>query len=252
MNKARLSLFFALLISLSSIGCSTIDQIDASTPEGAYKLAQEYEKDERYEEAIQKYQDVRAKHPYSHFATQAELKIADLQFDREFYVEAQSSYQLFKDFHPKHPQSDYVTFRLGLSYYNQLPKTIDRDLGAADKAILYFDEVMNSYPQSTYAAEAKAKKESALRMLAEKELYVADFYFKREVFDSALPRYEYLLKTYPNLGLEPRALYGAARSAFETGEKDRGVQHYSKLTSLYPSSPEAQRAKNEFGKYGAN
>src|SRR4051812_20700491 len=107
--------FFALLavtqIALQ-FGCSSIDKIDASTPEGAYKLAEAYEKDERYDEAVQKYQDVRTKFPYSKLSTQAELKIADVNFKREAYAEAQASYQLFKDFHPKHAQIDYVTFRL--------------------------------------------------------------------------------------------------------------------------------------------
>lgn len=243
----------ALVIgSAFTTSCSSIDKIDASTPEGAYQLAEEYEKDERYDEAVTRYQEVRTKFPYSKFATMAELKTADVHFKREAFVEAQASYQLFKDFHPKHPQIDYVTFRLGLSYFNQLPSTIDRDLSVADKAILYFDEVSTSYPNSPHVAEAQAKKAAAIKMLAEKELYVADFYTKRKTYDSALLRYEYLLTTFPNSGLEPRALYGAARSAFETGEKDRGLQHYRKLTSLYPASAEAKQARNEFEKYGAN
>ncbi len=240
------------LAFIVSAGCSSIDKIDASTPEGAYQLAEEYEKDERYDEAAQRYQEVRTKFPYSKYATMAELRAADVHFKREAFVEAQAAYQLFKDFHPKHPQIDYVTFRLGLSYFNQLPSTIDRDLSVADKSILYFDEVATSYPGSQHVAEAQAKKAAALRMLAEKELYVADFYVRRKTFDSALLRYEYLLKTFPNSGFEPRALYGAARSAFETGEKDRGLQHYRKLTSLYPSAAEAKQARDEFERYGAN
>lgn len=240
------------LVSALLIGCSSIDKIDTSTPEGAYQLAQEYERDERYDEAAQRFQEVRTKFPYSKFSTMAELKVADVHFKREAFVEAQAAYQLFKDFHPKHPQIDYVTFRLGLSYFNQLPSTIDRDLAVADKAILYFDEVTTSYPNSQYVAEAKEKKAAALRMLAEKELYIADFYMKRKTYDSALTRYEFLLKTYPNSGLDQRALYGAAKSAFETGEKDRGLQHYRKLTSLYPSSAEAKQAQGDFERYGAN
>lgn len=251
MRMVSLSIVISFFIALVA-GCSSIDKIDASTPEGAYKLAEEYEKDERYEEAVQKYQDVRSKHPYSKFATQAELKIADVHFAREAYIEAASAYQLFKDFHPKNPQSDYVTYRLALSYYNQLPSTIDRDLSVADKAILYFDELLNSYPQSQYVADARKKKEAAIKMQAERELYIANFYFKREIFDSALARFEFLLKTYPNLGLDSKALFGAAKSAFSLGDKERGLQHYHKLTGLFPSSEEARKAKSEFSQYGAN
>ena len=234
------------------MGCSSAEKLDTATPEGAYKAAEELEKDERYEEAIQKFTEVKNKHPYSRFATLAEMHIADVQFKREAYIEAQNAYQLFKDFHPKHPQADYVTFRLGLSYFNQLPSTIDRDLSLADKSILYFDEVINSFPSSQYVAEAKTKRDAALKMLGDKEMYIAQFYFKREKFDSALKRFEYILKTYPSLGLDAGALFGAAKSAFETGERDRGLQHFKNLTSLFPSSDEAKRAKSEFGKYGIN
>jgi outer membrane protein assembly factor BamD len=233
-------------------GCATNETVDASTPEGAYKIAEDLEKDERYEEAIAHYTDVKNKHPYSRFATMAELKIADVHFKREAFIEAQNAYQLFKEFHPKHPQSDYVTFRLGLSYFNQLPKTIDRDLSVAEKAILYFDETINSYPNSQFVAEAKSKRQDALKMLAEKEMYVANFYFKRKKYDSALKRFETVLKTYPNLGFDSQALFGAAQSAFESGEKERGLQHLKNLNSLFPTSDEAKRAKNELQKYGTN
>ena len=233
-------------------GCSSAETVDTSTPEGALKVAEDYAKDERYEEAIAKFAEVKNKHPYSRFATLAELKVADLHFQREAYIEAQNAYQLFKEFHPKHPQIDYVTFRLALSYFNQLPDTIDRDLTLAEKAILYFDETINSYPSSEYVKEAREKREAALKMLAEKELYVADFYEKRKNYDSAMKRFEAVLKSYPNLGFDARALYGAAQAAFESGEKDRGSQHLKNLYSLYPSSDEAKRARDEFTKYGAN
>jgi outer membrane protein assembly factor BamD len=243
-----LQVAFAGVLAVSFTACTSAEKLDTSTPEGAFKQAELFEKDERYEEAIQKFSEVKNKHPYSRFATEAELRIADLQFKRDSFIESAAAYQLFREFHPKHPRVDYVTFRLALSYFNQLPPTIDRDLAVADKAILYFDEVLSSYPSSEYVTEARNKRGEALRMLAEKEMYVANFYTKRKIYESALKRYEYLLKTYPNVGLDAEALYGAANSAFKSGERERGQQHLKNLYSLYPSSDEAKRAKNEFEK----
>ena len=241
-----------VMLALTLSGCSTSEKLDTSTPEGDFKHAEIFEKDERYEEAIQKFSEVKNKHPYSRFATEAELRIADLQFKRDSFIESAAAYQLFREFHPKHPRVDYVTFRLALSYFNQLPPTIDRDLAVADKAILYFDEVLSSYPQSEYLAETRTKRGEALKMLAEKEMYIANFYAKRKTYESALKRYEFLLKTYPNQGLDAAALYGAAESALKSGEKERGQQHLKNLYSLYPASDEAKRAKNEFEKLGTN
>jgi len=237
---AVLSIIFQIVV-----GCSSADKYDTSTPDGAFKQAEELEKDERYEEAVAKFIDVKNKFPYSKLAPQAELKIADIQFKRESYIEAQAAYQLFKEFHPKHPQSDYVTFRLAMSYFNQLPSSIDRDLSVADKAILYFDEVIRSFAASPHVEESKKRRSETLTMLAKKELYVANFYAKREKFDSALSRYETVLKLYPNLGLEPEALFGAARCAQKAGEKDRAAQYLKSLHSQFPNSDQARRAKDE-------
>jgi outer membrane protein assembly factor BamD len=239
-----------MLISVALGACSSGDLKDSATPEGAYAIAEEYEKDERYEEAIQKFREVQNKHPYSRYAVMAKLKVADINYLRENFIEAQNAYQLFKDLHPKHEKIDYVTFRLGMSYFNQLPSTIDRDLSQAHKAILYFDEVLTSYPKSAHAKEAADRKADALKKLAEKEKYIADFYFKHEQFDSALRRYEKVLKEYPTAGLDLWILYGASASALRTGEKEKGKLYANKLIQQFPGSSEASKIKNEMEKNG--
>ena len=249
MSRVKSLVFFGLLWTAFGVGCSSTPDIDTSTPEGAYKLAEKYEKDERFEEAIVQYTAVKNKHPYSKLATESELRIAEIHFKREEYVESQSSYQVFKEMHPTHPQIDYITYRLGLSFYNQLPSTIDRDLSVAERAILYFDEVIQSYPNSTHVAEAKDYKQKALKMLAEKEDYIANFYFIRDHFESALVRYEGLLDKYPGLGFDEHALYGAAVSAYKIKEMGKAKNYYRKLISDFKDSTEAEKARRELGSY---
>lgn len=244
------SLIFAALFSMTAgalVGCSSAQTIDTSTPEGAFKLAEKFEKDERYEEAIAEYTQVKNKHPYSKLATESELRIADIHFKRDEFVEAQNAYQVFKEMHPSHPMADFVTYRLGLSFYNQLPPTIDRDLSVAERAILYFDEVVQSYPKSQYVKDARDYKEKALTMLAEKENYIGHFYFIREHFESALGRYESLLDKYPGFGLDAKALYGAAVSAYKIKELNKAKNYYRKLVTDYKDSSEAQKARGELG-----
>lgn len=246
-SPVRALIALSLLVSFAIAGCSSAEKIDSSTPEGAFKLAEQYEKDERFEEAVAKYSDVKNKHPYSRYAILAELKIADVQFVRESYIEAQYAYQTFKDLHPKHPQMDYVTYRLGLSFFNQLPSTTDRDLSLADKAILYFDEVLASYSKSQYAKEAAEKKTEALKMLADKELYIANFYVMKKQYGSALGRFETILRNYANVGeYAQKALYGAALSAEKTGDRDKLQRFVKSLLAQFPDSAEASKAKSEF------
>jgi len=229
------------------LGCATPEKIDLNTAEGAFKRAQRFEKNDRYEEAIAQYINIKNKHPYSKFAIEAELRVADINFKRENYIEAQSAYQLFKEFHPSHPKSPYVTFQLAMSYYNQLPEVIDRDLSLAKKAILYFDEVIQSFPQSKHVAVAKKNKTNCLRKLARKELYIADFYFTRDIFGSALGRFEGLLAKYPKLGFEPEALYGATVSSYKIKALKKAHSYYKTLVFKYPNSSQAKKIKNELG-----
>jgi outer membrane protein assembly factor BamD len=248
MSRLKCLLFAVILMSTFGLaGCSSTPDIDTSTPEGAFKLAEKYEKDERYEESIAQYTQVKNKHPYSKLATESELRIAEIHFKREEFVEAQSSYQVFKEMHPTHPQIDYVTFRLGLSFYNQLPSTIDRDLSVAERAILYFDEVVQSYSKSQYVAESRDYKQKALKMLAEKEAYIGHFYFIRDHYESALGRFEGLLDKYPGLGFDAPALYGAAVSAYKIKELNKAKNYYRKLNSEFKDSPEAEKARHELG-----
>ena len=171
--------------------------------------------------------------------------MADAYYKQESFPEAQVTYQTFKELHPKHANIDYVTFRLAMSFFMQLPETIDRDLALTASAILYFDELVVRYPNSTHVAEAKEKKTECLKKLASKEEYIADFYFIRKKYDSALNRYELLVKNYPNLGFEARALSRAAIAAARIGELDRAKSLVQKLRTQFPDSSELSAAERE-------
>jgi outer membrane protein assembly factor BamD len=241
-----IKLLVTLFTATAMLACSS-DEKKADTAEGAYEIAKEFEKSERYEEAIRHYQEVKNKFPYSKYATLAELDLAETYFKQESYPEAQVAYQTFKELHPKHADIDYVTFRLAMSYYNQLPETIDRDLALTQNAMQYFDEVAVRYPNSKYVAEAKEKKADCLKKLAEKEDYIAHFYFIREMYDSALGRYEGLLKKYPQLGFDAEAMAHAAICAVKIGEMDRARAWINKLKAAFPGSSELAAAERIVG-----
>ena len=237
----KLLFIFTILSIFSS--CAS-EEKNADTPEGAFKIAKEYEDSERYEVAIQKYADVKNKFPYSSFATLSELAIADIQFKRESYPEAQIAFQNFRDLHPKHPKIDYVIFKTGMSYFLQLPETIDRDLSLANDAIYSFNDLIKTFPQTEYLKEAREKREKAFTMLAEKELYIADFYFRQKNYDSALTRYEAAYSKYPGYGLDPRTLLGAIRAASKLSDTEKVKKYSGLLTTKFASSNEARKILN--------
>lgn len=175
--------------------------------EGLYQEAEDAFKDGRYLMAIERFRDVKNRFPYSSRATDAELRIADTYFEQESYIEAQTAYEVFLALHPTHPKADYVWYRMGLSYYNQIPSNTARDLSAAYKAIETFEQMMAKFPASSFAPKAKEHIAEVRGKLAEHEQYVADFYFRREHYLSASYRYSALLKDFGDLGFGEESLY---------------------------------------------
>ncbi len=237
MLKTLRVIILVATLGLYVSGCSSIEK-NSDTPEGAFAIAADFDKGERYEEAIRRYTDVKNRFPYSKYANKAELAIADVYFKQESYAEAQVSYQMFKELHPTDPQSDYVQFRIGMSFFNQLPSTIDRDLTLAHDAVLNLSDFIKKYPNSKFLTEAKEKRSAAIKMLAEKEEYIADFYFKREIYDSALVRYENLYNTYRGLGFDAKALSRAALCAKKLGLTAKLQKYQKSLEQDFPNSSE--------------
>ena len=178
----------SLLLLLAS--CAS-DQPEGKTQaEILYKEAQELMESERYILATEKLNLIKTQHPYSFYATPAELLQADILFLQENYIEAAAAYLLFRDFHPRHEKIPYVVFKIAESYYKQIPDTIDRDLEPAVESLRYYNELIQKYGDSSYRKDAESKISKAFTMLREKDQYIADFYFKTKEYSAA--RYWYL------------------------------------------------------------
>lgn len=241
-KSLKLVSFLGLLFLL--IGCAS-EEKNLNTAEGMFAHAKEFDDAERYDLAIQKYSDVRNKFPYSQLATDAELAVADVYYKKESYQEAQLSYQNFRDLHPKHSRIDYVIFKTAMSYYLQLPETIDRDLSSGADAIYHFNEVIKLFPKSEYAKEALENRNDTFKRLAEKELYIADFYLRQKSYPAALRRYEGMLKKYSGHGLDARAHLGAVRAAKASDDETKVKEHKSILSKSFSDSSEFETLKNE-------
>lgn len=229
------------------IGCSTTEQ-NLDTAEGLFASAEEYVKNDRFEEGTKRFQEVKNKFPYSKLATEADLALADIFYKKESFAEAQIAYQTFRELHPRHPRSDYVFFQLGMSYFNQLPSSIDRDLSLAPNAIQTFDDFLKTYPDSQYKADAIKNRDIANNWLAEKEKYIGDFYFKRAFYESALSRYEGLIQKFPNSKLVASSMAQAVLSAHKSGDLERRKDLMSQLEKRFPNSPELEEAKSGISK----
>lgn len=184
------NIVFALFIALLFTSCASDKPKGKTEAEILYKEAEELMSAERYILATEKLNLIKTQHPYSFYATPAELLQADILYLQENYIEAAAAYLLFRDFHPRHEKIPYVVYKIAESYYKQIPDTVDRDLEPALESLKYYNEVIQKYPDSSYRLEAETKIKKAKRMLREKDQYIADFYFKTKEYSAA--RYWYL------------------------------------------------------------
>lgn len=199
--KSSLALFLMTLgiFAQSTLwtGCSS-EGIKDSDPELLYKQAEEDIEDDRYLTALEKLRMLKNKFPYSRFSALAQLRIADVNYLQESYFEAASNYELFRDLHPKHEKVAYALFRIGESYYNDAPGNIARDMTSAQKALDAYHNYLDKYPSAEDSKKATERVKEMRNALADKEKYIADFYFKREYYLSAIGRYEKIIASYPD------------------------------------------------------
>lgn len=186
--------FLALLVG--GLGCSTT-QVDENDPKSLMTDAEEEIASDHYQIAVDKLKTIKNKFPYSKQATEAHLRIGDVYFLQESYAEAAAVYESFRDLHPKHEKTAYAMFRLAKSFFNDIPSPISRDLTPASRALEAYLDFTRRYPDAPEGVEAKKDISEIRNLLADKELYVADFYFKRDFYDSAKPRYKKVLELYP-------------------------------------------------------
>lgn len=220
-----MKLISIVLISIVLFSCSSEKPRGKTAAEVLYKEALEFVKDDRFLLATERLNLLRSQHPYSFYATHAELLQADILFLQENYVEAAAAYLMFRDFHPKHKKLAYVIWKIGDSYFNQLPRTYDRDLSAAYEAKKFFKELINRYPQDQHAAEAREKIAKSNKMLQDKSLYIANFYYKTKVFDAARYRYLNILSEHKEKEIQEKVKLKIVSSSMKLKDYEQCIRY---------------------------
>jgi outer membrane protein assembly factor BamD len=224
------------IFQLGLLACSSTPIDNDSPAEAQYTEGERLMEKDRYLEAVERFRILKNRWPYSKYAAQATLRIGDAHFADEAYIEAASAYKIFRDLYPKHESAAYALFRIGESNYNQLPSTIDRDLEPANAALSAYDDLIKSYPNYADISVARKRIDDLKQRLAEKEEYVANFYFVREFYGAALGRYRNILDQYPLHGFNEKALYRLAYCYEKTGDYVKAEEAIERLKFEFPNT----------------
>jgi len=195
-------LFAAVCVLLLLNGCALWHSLfgeEELTPAELWTEGIEEFNDGNFDKAAEMFQKIKDRYPYSKYATDAELKMADALYEKERFDEAYDAYTEFEKLHPRNPNIPYVFFQKGMCNFKRV-RSVDRDQSATHKAQEDFERLIKRFRRSPYAERARRKVRECYIKLAEHEVYVGNFYFNMGKYEPAMHRYIYLIEHYPDVG----------------------------------------------------
>ena len=157
-----------------------------------------------YYQARKYFDEVLDYYPFSPEATLAQLKSADSNYYMENYEEALMLYHEFEERHPTNEAIPYVMYHIAMCYYQQIDR-VDRDTNGAENSIKEFSKLLRAFPDSPYTKEAQGRIRAANEFLVNHEYFVVEFYLRTDKYEEAETRLNYLISTYPDATITPKA-----------------------------------------------
>jgi outer membrane protein assembly factor BamD len=228
----------AAVLALSS--CSgkddRVDPLKVDRPaDQIYSEATKALKENQYQKAVTLFSEVERQHPYSEYATQAQIKSAEASYDALQYDDAIIALDRFIELHPGHEQVAYAYYLKAMCYYEQIAD-VARDQEMTRLALEALNTVIGRFPESSYARDATYKRDLTLDHLAGKEMEVGRYYLKQGEVNAAINRFLNVVRNYQTTTHTPEALHRLVESYTILGLKDEATHVAAVLGHNYPGS----------------
>lgn len=237
-RSLSVALFALASVVLVVAGCGTGDDEEAYVEKPV---------DELYNEALDElqagdaraaarsFEEVERQHPYSEWATRAQLMAAYAFYEANDYDEAVAAARRFIDLHPGHKDVPYAYYLVGVSYYEQI-SDVGRDQKMTEDALDAFDELIRRFPASRYARDASLKADLARDHLAGKEMTIGRYYLRRREYLAAINRFRNVIERYQTTTHVPEALHRLTEAYLSLGVLTEARKTAAVLGYNYPSS----------------
>ena len=216
-SKRNLSILgiFMLLLLVSS--CSSNEEMpdERLVEKELYDQAQTRLKNGSFSTAILSLEALESRFPFGRYAEQAQAELIYAYYMNSQFEASQSASERFINLHPRHSHTGYAFYMKGLAaftddsglfsryFQSDLAK---REVVMAQTSFGELSEFISRYPESKYVPHAKQRMIYLRNLLAEHEIYVADFYMKRGAYLAAIGRAKYVIENLPNTPQTPFAL----------------------------------------------
>lgn len=227
-RASRLAMVMALAVPIAA--CDTISNLNPFDKQEAYKpeivptvpaetLYNEglaYLQREDFESASKRFASLDRQYPFSTWAKKALILQTYANYSARQYDDAIANGRRFLALNPASPDASYAAYMVAMSYYNQIPD-VTRDQERAEKALVALQEVVQRWPQSEYASDAKFKINVVKDQLAGKEMAVGRFYLKKRNYTAAINRFRNVVSQYQTTNQVEEALARLAEAYLALG-----------------------------------
>jgi outer membrane protein assembly factor BamD len=199
------TLIAALCIgALALTGCAHRKQ-PQSSPQVLYQKAKKDLDDFNYNAAIKTYEQLTAVFPFADQAHQAQLDLIYAYYRANETDSATDACETFIRENPTHPRVDYAYYMEGMVNFEKQPNAIERlfhvDLSkrpptTANKSFAAFRTVVQEYPKSAYAPDARQRMIYLRDRLAAYDVDIARYYLKRGAYIGAIRRAKLVIDNY--------------------------------------------------------
>lgn len=196
--------------------------------------------------AIAAFQQIEAAFPFGRYAAQSQLELIYAYYKNGEAEAARAAADRFIRLYPDNPNIDYVYYMKGMAFYSEDGRILGRwlptdpakrDPGKARESFADFAQLLQLFPNSEYAPDARARMIYLRNLLAQYEIYVSEFYIERQAYLAALTRARYVIENYQGAPQVPRAFEIVTEMYLRMGLNDLADQSLAVLKQNYPDSP---------------
>lgn len=234
----RLGSLGVVLTALVVTGCASDEDPNEYEPGSVgelYNSAMNRLDEERYEQAAKKFDEVERQHPYSVWASKAQLMSAYAHYLNNDYTDAINALDRFIELHPGNRDIAYAYYLKALSYYERIAD-VRRDQSMTDKARDALRQVIRRFPDSKYARNAQLKMDLVEDHLAGKEMTVGRYYLNKGHQLAAINRFRNVVADYQTTSHVPEALHRLTEAYLALGMHDEAKKTASVLGHNFPTS----------------
>jgi outer membrane protein assembly factor BamD len=240
-HMRRVALGLVLLLPLLG-GCGSSSKGDDAPSNGPpvpvetlYNNGVDALNQRRYTTAIDQFNLVNQNYPFSSWAQNAQLMTAYAQYMENHYTEAIASLDQYVQLHPAARDVAYAYYLRALCYYEQITD-VSRDQKGTQDAMTALQEVVNRFPDSAYARDARLKIDLCRDHLAGKEMSIGRWYQEQHMYTAAIGRFQRVVDDYQTTNHVPEAMARLVEVYLALGLQDQAKHTAAVLGYNYPGS----------------